>query len=192
MKDKSISIPIEYEYLLSFLFGKSNYHAITGTQDIKFLKKTFTNIFKSITRSINLNIYSCDQTQKNELLSICDNALADIKKPANSEILNIRMITNLTKIVFLLIGQVPNNWEKRKTNFNKEWKLDKYRNINYTSNYQQMTFLILDNYKTYSKSINGLSIKKLWDKLNYEFHNDYFKFINWFKNNHFDIYKKII
>ena len=102
------------------------------------------------------------------------------------------MITNLTKIVFLLIGQVPNNWEKRKTNFNKEWKLDKYRNINYTSNYQQMTFLILDNYKTYSKSINGLSIKKLWDKLNYEFHNDYFKFINWFKNNHFDIYKKII
>ena len=173
------------------MFGKSNYHAITGSQDIKFLKKTFSKIFKSISRSINLNIYSCDQTHKDELLYLCDNALLKIKSEKNAEILNLQMITSLTKITFLLIGQFPNNWHKRKTSFNKEWKLDKYRNIIYTSNFQQKTFLILEKYKDYADLKSDPKIEELWNKLNYDFRNDYFKFVNWFVENHFNIYKKI-
>ena len=191
MENKKVLIPIDYEYLLSNLFGKSNYHAISGNQDIEFLRRTFTKIFKSIKRSIELNIYSADQILKDDLKVICENFIEDIKKTSNPDSLNIKMNTNLTKIIFLLIGRIPNNWNKRKTNFNKEWMLDRYRNVNFTSNYRQRTYLIIENFGMHSNNNKNITINQLWDKLNYDFHNDYFKFVNWFKENFFNIYKKL-
>jgi hypothetical protein len=192
MKDKSVVIPIEFEYLLSHLFGKQNYHAITGTNNIKFLKNTYTKIFKSIKRAVELNIISSDEVLIEDLVYICENSLLELKQKYTAELLNIKMSTYLTKIVFLLIGQFPSNWDKHKTNFKKEWILNRYRTINYTSDFQQRCFLILDNYNKHSNPSQHPKLNKLWDKLNYEFKNDYSKFVKWFKKNYFDIYKKII
>lgn len=192
MKSLEATIPIDFEYLLSHLFGKQNYHAITGTSNIKLLKDAYSKIFKSIKRSIELNVISVDQVLIEDLFNICDNALLELKQKCTAELVNIKMSTYLTKIVFLLLGSFPKNWNKRKTNFNKEWVLNRYRSINYTSNYQQQSFLILDNYKKYSNLKKHPKVEELWDKLNYEFRNDYFKFIKWFKENFFDIYKKIV
>jgi len=192
MKRLEATIPIDFEYLLSHLFGKQNYHAITGTSNIKLLKDSYIKIFKSIRRSIELNIISVDQVLIEDLNDICDSALLELKKKYPAELVNIKMSIYLTKIIFLLLGSFPQNWNKRKTNFNKEWILNRYRSINYTSNFQQQTFLILDNYKKYSNPQKHPKVEELWNKLNYAFRNDYFKFIKWFKENFFDIYKKII
>ena len=186
------TIPIDFENLLSHLFGKQNYHATTGTSNIKFLKNSYSKIFKSIKRSVELNIITVDQILTKDLFSICDYALLELKQKHTAELVNIKMSIYLTKIVFLLLGSLPKNWNKRKTNFNKEWVLTKYRSINYTSNFQQQTFLILDNYGSYANLKKHPQIEKIWDKLNYEFGNDYFKFIKWFKENYSDIYKNII
>lgn len=191
MENNQATIPIDFEYLLSHLFGKQNYHAITGTSNTKFLKEAYTKIFKSIKRSIELNIITADQVLLEDLIHICDNAILQLKQKNTAELLNIKMSTYLTKLVFLLIGSFPKNWTKQKTNFNKEWILNKYRSICYTSNFQQKCFLILDNYEKYAKKKIYPKVEDLWDKLNYEFRNDYFRFVKWFKENYFDIYKKI-
>ena len=191
-KQVTISIPIEYEYLLSNLFGKSNYHAVTGSGDIKFLKKTLFRLFKSLSRSVQLNVVSGDEILMSEIEMLCDNALSELKQNQTAELLMLKMISYLTRICFQLIGQYPNNWSKRSTNLNKEWKLDKYRNVVYTSNFQQKSFLILDNYSRFASSTTHPKVEVLWDKLNYDFNNDYLKFIKWFKKEYNDIYKCII
>lgn len=192
MNNNQAEIPIDFEYLLSHLFGNQNYHAVTGTNNIKFLKQSYTKIFKSIKRSIELNIITSDQVLLEELINICDNALLQLKQKKTAELINIKMSTYLTKLVFLLIGSFPKNWDRRKTNFNKEWILNRYRSISYTSTFQQKCFLILDNYEKHAKKKSYPKIEDLWYKLNYDFKNDYFKFVKWFKENHFEIFKKIL
>lgn len=192
MKNIPATIPNEFEYLLSHLFGKKNYHAITGTSNIKILQNSYTKIFRSIKRSIELNIVTADQVLIEDLFNICENALLELKQQCNAELINIKMSTYLIKIVFLLLGSLPKNWDKQKTNFNKEWILNRYRTINYSNNYEQQCFLILDNYKSHSNLKKHPKVEELWVKLNYEFRNDYFKFVKWFKENYFDIYTKIV
>ncbi len=192
MNNNQAEIPIDFEYLLSHLFGKQNYHAVTGTSNTKFLKESYTKIFKSIKRSIDLNIITSDQVLLEELSNICDNALLQLKQKNTAELINIKMSTYLTKLVFILIGSFPKNWSKRKTNFNKEWILNRYRSICYTSTFQQKCFLILDNYKKHANKTAYPKVEDLWNKLNYDFRNDYFKFVKWFKENYFDIYKKVL
>ncbi len=80
MKNPEATIPIDFEYLLSHLFGKQNYHAITGTSNIKLLKDSYLKIFKSIRRSIELNVISVDQILLEDLNDICDSALLELKQ----------------------------------------------------------------------------------------------------------------
>lgn len=192
MKINHATIPIDFEYLLSHLFGKQNYHAVTGTHNTKFLKESYTKIFKSIKRSIELNIITSDQVLLEELNDLCEIALLQLKQKNTAELINIKMSTYLTKLVFILIGSFPKNWNKRKTNFNKEWILNRYRSICYTSTFQQKCFLILDNYEKHANKKAYPKVEDLWNKLNYDFRNDYFKFVKWFKENYFEIFKKIL
>ena len=91
MKNNSATIPIDFEYLLSHLFGKQNYHAVTGTNNVKFLKNSYKRIFTSIKKSIELNVISADQVLVDELFIVCDNALDELKRKANAEVINIKM-----------------------------------------------------------------------------------------------------
>ena len=100
MKSLEATIPTDFEYLLSHLFGKQNYHTITGTSNIKLLKDAYSKIFKSIKRSIELNVISVDQVLIEDLFNICDNALLELKQKCTAELVNIKMSTYLTKIVF--------------------------------------------------------------------------------------------
>ena len=176
-----ISIPTNFETILKQLYGCANYHGSSGHHNYIWLRKIYTKIINSIKRSIILNLTELDNYHKNRLIKHCDDTMLGIKKTTNINRININIIGFYTKLTFQLLGDLPDNWNNIKTANNSCWKFDKHRKIIYLSNNEQKTFIILDSFKDYAKELSPISEDELWNKLNYEFLNNYNKFIEWFK-----------
>ncbi len=69
-QDDFVCVPLSFEYLMSALFGKDNYHGYVGTVERSVWKKDLRKIVKYIKKSIELSV-DADQFHKNRLLSIC-------------------------------------------------------------------------------------------------------------------------
>ena len=47
---------LEFEYLLTRLFGKYNYHGYVGEKSFKEWKRDLAKVFRSILRALTLNV----------------------------------------------------------------------------------------------------------------------------------------
>ena len=185
----------EFNMLLSELYGKQLHYEI----GIKFTayQKNLLKIIGTIEKAVNENISGTDEYHKEILL----NRIKDIKDIVKStqkrkELFEQSIIALLIEIIFILIGELPNNigrsldGDKELTNTH-HWILNRYRNIFYTQNYFQKKNLI---FYYYSLAVNSNSkIKKsyLIEKYAECNHNDKL-FINWFKKEHPSEYLSIL
>ncbi|MBK8944086.1 MAG: hypothetical protein IPM32_02340 [Ignavibacteriae bacterium] len=192
MKKEEFTIPIEFEGLLKTLFGQANYHGATGHYNITRLKKIYSSIISSLKRSIKINLVNIDNIHITKLVELCDKAIYTIKQSDNIDRVNVSVILFFTELSFLLIGDLPENWNCQKTINDKCWKLNKHRSIFYLSDEMQKSFTILDNFKNFSNELKPFSENEMWDKLNYEFGNNYSKFVKWFKIEFPLVYIKIL
>jgi hypothetical protein len=71
MPENGIAVPISTEHLLSFLFGKTNYHGYVGYISRKRWMKDLSKLSRYIEKSIALNVNS-DNQHKAGMLLICD------------------------------------------------------------------------------------------------------------------------
>lgn len=177
-------------YLLSLLFGKRNYHGFVGQHDIGSWKTQMVKVFRAISRSITLNIDS-DEYQINELSSLIERYCANVKKADSIDKINVLTIEALIKICFQLLGELPNNWDKKATSHSQAWILNTFRKVSYSQNLDQKVNLLisLTNDVDYSKRLPKRNIleAKLYDQLN----NDKKEFIAWFKKEYTEVYLEI-
>lgn len=187
----SIDISLGFENMLSFLFGKDNHHGDVGSMTHPEWKKTLLKIINAIEKSVNQNVNFTDSYQKVEL----DRAINEVKvRIARSNSINQTshdMILYLTKIIFNILGRVPENWDKKNTSRKELWKLSDFRTLGYTQNYTQKANLIiyLSDYSNYNE---GLPPKRdLQRKLYMELKCNDFEFVEWFKLKYPQNYLKI-
>ena len=190
MKEKeTYYISVEFEHLLTFLFGRRNYHGFAGEHDLKSLKLHFAKVFNAIQKSIQLNVNS-DILHKEDLINLCKTSKSSINSAHNISHLNLISFEYLTKIVFQLMGQMPNNWEKGSTSHPKSWTLAKYRSIVSTATYEQKANLIID--ATYRSKFNQIPKRtELLKLLNIKFKNNYQSFVEWFREEYPVTYSQI-
>lgn len=154
----------------------------------KSWKNDMLKIHKALMKSTFINIDSSDEYHRSKLKDNFDFYESNIESAKTKTEINILMIEFLTTLSFLLLGELPDNYNMTLTNNVKHWKLDEYRKIIYTQNDLQKTKLIMS-LTDDSMYCNKLpSQKELYKKLNDEFKGDFNKFISWFKSSFSQIY----
>lgn len=188
---KEMHLSLQFENLLSILFGKENYHGEVGEIKNSVWKKHLLKIIIAIEKSISQNVTFTDGYQKKELEILISKLKSSISTSKTLNQTNQDVILFFTKIIFNILGRLPYNWDKKNTSRKEYWKLDNFRTLGYTQNYSQKANLIL-HLSDYSEYNEGMPSKReLQQKLYLELKNNELEFINWFKQNYPNSYLKI-
>lgn len=188
MRDKkenvSVYVPMSFEYLMSSLFGQQFYHGYVGYLRLKRWKKDLIKILKTVRKTIEINI-DTDEFHKNELCSKCDLGIRKLKESKYKDQLDVNMVESLTRIVFMLIGDMPENSRKKSTANPKCWKLDQARKITYVQTLHQRVWLIM--HRARIRGEKNPDYDELWEK-HFEYRGDKRRFIEWYKEAYPDKY----
>lgn len=187
---EEINIPISFEYLMSSLFGKQNYHGHCGFRPLSTWKKEQIKLIKTIRRAVKINVNS-DVYHRNQISRYCDLALEKVKEAKTKDAVNTAMIEYSMKIIFALLGNFPDNWDKRGTSNPQAWKLNRFRKLVYASTLDNKANLILTIAEKGKYSGRLPSERELFMKRAFEFAGDSEKFVNWFKDSYPEIYSDI-
>ncbi len=186
-----IHLSSEFEDLLSIINGKTNHHGDTGFKNSRQWGKRLTIILSSIEKSIVQNIATTDETHKNDLLWLCSEAKGKITSSKNIDQINQDTIYYLVKLIFNLLGNMPDHWDLKKVNNRKHWDLNEYRSICYTQDSKQKKDLVLKLANQTNHDLELPEITVLEDKLYKDFKGNEIKFILWFKEYYPEAYLKI-
>lgn len=101
-------------------------------------------------------------------------------------------IVGLFKLIFLLLGDLPNNWS-RKTNINRSFFLHGRRQLVYNRNLEQKVTTILrahEQNEKFQKIINRWDLSKLFRT---ETHKDILSqdFLRWYSDNYPNLYAEL-
>lgn len=192
MKDNYRKTDTSFSFLIHNLYGDKDYRLIHTTHDFTDAKKCFLKIIKSIKFAIEETITITDDYHKQELLNTVNKSEELIKSSKSFDSLDQQMISFQSELIFLLIGSMPHRWQQQKViNKRRLWKLDDYRQIQYTQNINQKEKLIF-------RAVQGKYKDKFgsWDEFLYNIyykqcHHNPHELISWLKKNHPDIYYDI-
>lgn len=166
---------------MTFLFGKRNYHGYVGSVGKTTWKKDTQKIIKYIKKAILLNVNS-DNYHKSKLMRICDDLTEKIKKSTTIDEINILIIQEFTRLIFNLMGHMPNHWDHKQPYKDLYWKFYGHRSLLYIQNTDQKVGLILSLEKEID--ITLCEYDSLGEVLCIKFRNDKGKFLSWFKKNY--------
>ena len=93
-------------------------------------KGDFIKLLQTIKIAMIHSELQTDKLHFESLIKTIDSSIEYIKKQKDREIINGIILSTLSRIVFLLIGEIPNNYEEGKDN-KGSWSLNKSRQIIY-------------------------------------------------------------
>ncbi len=152
-------------------------------------KKYFLKMIKSIKFAIEETITITDEQHKQGLLNTINKSKRLIKSSKSFDSLDQQMVSFQSELIFVLIGLMPHQWRQQKVTNNRSlWKLNDYRQIQYTQNINQKKNLIFsavqgkyeDKFGSWNEFLDNIYYKQC--------HQNPAELILWFKKNHPDIY----
>jgi len=189
-KQEYVHVPITYEYMMSHLFGKHNYHGHVGGLSKTAWKKDLRKINKYIKKSVDINLNS-DAYHKGMLAYLCDCLDQKISDAKSLNEVNVSFVETYTRLIFTLLGNFPNHWNRKAPYAERFWELDGHRTSAFVQTDEQKAALVL----------NLVDIKKAISVELKDFENmheafskcksDASLFIKWLKKNHPEIYCEI-
>ena len=182
-----VYVPLSYEYMMSFLFGNQQYHGHVGSLSGSNWKKDLKKINKYIKKSININIKS-DSYHKSTLINLCDNLDEKLSQAKCLNEINVGVVESYVKLIFSLMGNFPNHWDRKAPYGNQFWDLNGHRTMSYSQTDEQKAYLII-HLVDIKKSIEiELMDHKNMHEAFWSFGSDPVKFMKWFKSEYPRVY----
>jgi len=176
---------------MSTLFGDLNYKGYVGAVSKARWKRDLRKVTKYIKKSIKLNV-DADAHHKSELLETCEHLEQELKEASTIDQVNTASIKNLIRIVFLLLGNMPDHWRRRSPYSDRFWELNGHRTLTYTQSEEQKAYLIInlvDIRKRYAVKLDD------YEDLHAVFYRRFIgkasEFVSWFKKSYPETYCQI-
>ncbi len=187
-----IHAPYEFEYILSRLFGNRTYNGFCNIGNRPAVwKRHISRVLKSLRKAVITNVKLSDRYQQRILTGICDNGLKTLKDAKTIHQINFALIICLVRLVFSLLGRMPNYYNRRLVTSRHDWDLSGHRTLIYVQNERQKANLI----RSLSEEGPYVSRFSKSDELFHKYVGDYRgkpeAFVNWFKQNYPDIYVEL-
>lgn len=183
---------ITLSHLILLTFGSDHYYAFKGYHRASSLKAYYGKLLSAFRTAIKNTISNTDSLHLKTLLERIDSCKKLLKLCKDISAIHQTMVTYQSEIIFLLIGQEPDNGHEKNVTLRKEnWYLNHHRQIIYLQNDEQRKNVI------FSKVLSGQylerlpDIEKLRKKLWVEYNNDCSLFMGWFKNEYKDVYVEL-
>ena len=138
-----VNVPISLEYLFSSLFGKAKYHGYVGAVSARTWKKDLAKTAKYISKAIELNART-DAFHRRELLETCERLISHIEGAKTVDQANVAAVESLVRLVFMLLGDVPDHWNKKSPYRDSSWRLDAHRSHQFCQSSVQKVRLLID------------------------------------------------
>jgi methionine synthase II (cobalamin-independent) len=192
MKDNYRKTDFYFSTLIENLYGTKDHKKIKSYNNITSAKKFYLKIIKSINFAIEETLTLTDRIHKKELCRTIRDTESSVKESKSINELDQRMIAFQSEIIFLLIGFFPRRLGTDKIiNKRNQWKLDLYRQIQYTQTIDQKKNLIF-------KAVQGKYQSRFgsWSDFVTKVYSRQCKsnpeiLIEWVKKNHSDIYLEL-
>ncbi len=185
-KDNKVKLSFFAEDMLRDILGsyynRWHGHELTEKEWKHILKKISSKLTIAIKRNINTDYIHSEQLQ-NSLEHINRN----IKDKINSD---TDIILALVGLCFQLIGDLPNNSDKKHATNEKLFDLDTKRSIYYLQNNKQKMKLILDS-ANHTPFNDYYSYDDLMSKLYLDFNSNPRRFNEWYKSEYPKLYAMI-
>ena len=179
-----------FSTLIENLYGIKDYKRIKSYNNKTSAKRYFLKLIKSIKFAIEETVTLTDNLHKKELARTIQELESAITDANSLDEIDQRMIAFQSELIFLLIGFFPRRLGSDKIIINKRnlWKLDLYRQIQYTQTIEQKKCLIF-------KAVQGKYQSRFgnWGDFLTKIYSEQCKnrpeiLIDWIKANHPDIY----
>jgi hypothetical protein len=193
MKNDEIHLTDAFENFLKSVYGNQAYHQTAGIKTTDEWSKIILRLVDFAEKSIENTIRTVDAEHKQELMSNIKNIKKNIKSEKSLNELNEQIVLGLFKTMFLLIGEIPDNYVLNKLNNASHWRLNNYRQIVYLQTDKQKVKLIINNAPQFESTENQTHNKNyLLNKLNEDFNGNYSRFLDWYiaqyRDNYFSMF----
>lgn len=187
-----IYLSLQFENFLSDLYGKSNYHGTVGWTSFSSYKKHLLKITKSLKSAIDLNVQDIDAAHQNSLNNKLEMINHDISKAKSFEELGQFVVLRLFQLIFLLLGDIPKNWELQKKTNHTHFSLQRHRGIHFSQTLEQKFNSIIDNAPINELSQSKYSRQMLLNEFVSSHNRNMKKFLEWHKHNFPETHLKLI
>ena len=187
--ERLIYVPMGMEYLFRRLFGNHTYYQFVGVKRPSDWKKSALKLTKTMKLAVEANVET-NALHKARLLQICDLTRRDVKEANGIDAINMGLIEGLTKLVFELLGDMPNNSDMKVVNKPNHFLVRSKRTLLYHQSPEQKVDVILSLANDHHYKSHVPSYIELRDKLWFEYAGAG-EFINWFKSRYPDVYADV-
>lgn len=183
---------IALSHIVHRLYGDKPYRMIKHWHNVSEARKYYLRIMRSMRLTIEENLTITDRMHRQQLLELIEREEKFIRTSKSFNELDQQMVAFLIEMFFLLVGLSPNRWRKENVaNIKANWKLNDYRQIQYVQTPEQKERVILGAIQTRYPEIrenwSDFVLDIYWKECNYEPE----KLIEWFKQNHPDMYMEL-
>ncbi|MFH1748209.1 MAG: hypothetical protein ABIG44_14335 [Planctomycetota bacterium] len=140
---KRVELDDSVEYLFGRLFGAPTAHTFSRTRGFTQWRKDLVRVFGRIDTALDLNLRNADDRHRRELKEFLQITIEQLKNQPNKDKLHTRAISSLIRIVFDILGGLPNHWSRTGPIPRGSWKLDQYRSLIYSYSETQRAQLLL-------------------------------------------------
>jgi len=188
-----VTTDLDFEHMLSMLLSKERFHGASGHLPPSAWRGQLKDIFRAVKRAAHRSIQG-DQRHRAAIEARCELAIEDLGKCRTTDKLSVTAIRHLTRIVFLLMGEWPRNWDKTAgaASHPSNWRLDRLRSLHYLRTPAQLFQEVLDltERPEYEKQLPTKG--DLWNRLSRIHKGDYEEFLHWFKQQYPSLYLALV
>ena len=139
---RRVELDDSVEYLFGALFGAETQHTFSRTRSLTRWRKDLVGAFRAINAAMELNLGNADQLLRRELEEYLRLTVTELKGQADKDKLNTRALCGLIRIIFLILGGLPNHRCQRRRAPRRSWKLDAHRSLIYVHSERQRAQLL--------------------------------------------------
>src|SRR6266481_4283917 len=97
--DNVVPAPMAVEYLLTFLFGKNQYHGFVGLHRAGTWRKHLMKVFKTLSVAVHQSVLG-DDFHRREIEGLCAQAMEELRREKRADQVIVTTLVYLTKIAF--------------------------------------------------------------------------------------------
>ena len=186
-----IYMDMPFEGFLKTLFGAQSFHGSTGPKTVSEWKAIIQKVLEFVEKSLLFTIEVVDKEHQKQLYQHIDRLKESISQATSNKKVCEEAILGLFKLVFNLIGGIPDNYRRKKLNHPSHWQINKYRQVLYIQDYEHKTNLI---FRDARNQANNNQKTDYLTQIQHKFYNlngDHQKFMLWFMQAYPDDYERI-
>ena len=142
-EDRDIGVSLGAEYFFSFLLGKRGTHGLAGWEDTTSWRHLCHKLVTQLERYVTENIVT-DRSHHIALahaIQALHGAVDNSGSDRESE-----LVTRFARLCLLLIGDVPNHWDRRVVNRPEYYLLSEHRSVHFLQTPAQIALVIWEQY----------------------------------------------